>query len=102
MPNNTDPGMIEDFYLRAIPDEDLELELAHTFVSSIPNPKFRLKISKSKYRVWLAIQKVPFGPAGALSVGQVSLHPMAVQTPQASRVAVTRPMCRRDPVFKLS
>lgn len=72
MPNNTDTGMIEDFYLRAIPDEDRELNLAHAFVTSIPNPKFGIKISKSKYRVWLAIQKVPFGPAQALSTKQVS------------------------------
>ncbi len=68
MPNNFDPGMIEDFYLRAIPQEDEKLRRSRDFVASIAG----LKISKSTYRVWLAIQADPVGPAIAMSVGQVS------------------------------
>lgn len=72
MPNNEDAGMIEDFYLRAISAEDWENGLAKTFVSSIPNPRFGPKISKSVYRVWLAIQSDPVGPAQALAFQQIS------------------------------
>ena len=68
MPNNTDPGMIEDFYLRAIPQEDEKLRISRDFVAFVPS----LKIAKSTYRVWLAIQADPVGPAIALNVGQVS------------------------------
>ena len=72
MPNNEDAGMIEDFYLRAIRRDDRELGLAKTFVISIPKPLFKDKISKSVYRVWLAIQSDPVGPAQALAFQQIS------------------------------
>ena len=72
MPNNEDAGMIGDFYLRAIRRDDRELGLAKTFVISIPKPLFKDKISKSVYRVWLAIQSDPVGPAQALAFQQIS------------------------------
>ena len=65
MPNNVDTGMIEDCYLRAIPKDDQKFRMSRDFVASITG----LNIWKSIYRVWLASQADPVGPAVALSVG---------------------------------
>ncbi len=59
MPDNSSTGMIEDFFWAAIPEENEEKSLAHNYVSSVPRPKFKGKLSKAKLYAWLAVQKDP-------------------------------------------
>jgi len=66
MPNNLDNGMLEDFYLSAIPANNPELLLADPFVRSIMKPLFKDKISKATLGVWLGIQKNPVSAGVAL------------------------------------
>jgi hypothetical protein len=79
MPNNRDAGMIEDLYLRAIPADDRELQLASDFVHGLERPKFakedpdakRRAYSKATLTVWLGIQPEPAMPGEALRRGYI-------------------------------
>jgi len=68
MPDNSGPGMIEDFYLTAIPKENAQLNRARAFVESIPVEErlFRSKVSKATFGVWLGIQADNTAPGQAV------------------------------------
>jgi hypothetical protein len=80
MPDNENPGMLEDFYLGTIPEDDREKSLASEFVNGIENPKFgRATIeetekakSKAVLGVWLCIQEEPIAPGAAVERGWLS------------------------------
>ncbi|MDX2268612.1 MAG: DUF3226 domain-containing protein [Bryobacter sp.] len=70
MPDNIKQGMIEDFYLSAIPDGDPLLRESKEFLNVLKAKNlFQGQLSKSLYRVWLAIHAEPPGPAAAISRG---------------------------------
>lgn len=79
MPNNSRQGMIEDFYLNAIPPDDHELELASSFVRGLKKPKFAKQdefamqraYSKAQLTVWLGIQQEPAMPGEAIRRGYI-------------------------------
>ncbi len=74
MPDNLSRGMIEDFYLQAIPSDDRERIRSEQFIESIPSEErlFGAKRSKAVYGVWLSIQKERASPAQAISRNLVS------------------------------
>ena len=67
MPNNADRGMLEDFLINLIPDDDKLLLLVKQFVGGIPLEVCPFKNeSKASLRTWLALQREPestFGQA---------------------------------------
>jgi hypothetical protein len=73
MPDNLSSGMIEDFYLRAIPEDDRELVRSRRFVREIPDEErlFAKKTSKATLGVWLAIQDDPIGPGLSIKRGLI-------------------------------
>ena len=60
MPNNSLPGMLEDFLISLIRDDDKLLPHATQFVDGIPEATRASSCrSKSIFRVWLALQEKP-------------------------------------------
>ena len=58
MPNNSEPGMLEDFLISLIPENDKVLPLVRQFVEGIPPEVCPFKNnSKATLRTWLALQK---------------------------------------------
>jgi hypothetical protein len=74
MPDNLSRGMIEDFYLQAIPGNDRERIRSEQFIESVPATErlFGAKTSKAVYGVWLSIQEEPASPAQAISRNLIS------------------------------
>ncbi len=74
MPSNAKPGMIEDFYLSAIPPSDWKLARSQTFIDGILAEDLQPKPNRPKaiYRTWLALHPEPPGPAEAISRGDLS------------------------------
>ena len=67
MPNNQDPGKLEDFLAFLVPSSDPHWEHAETCVDSLDQPRFRdVDRSKAIIHTWLAWQRSPglrFGTA---------------------------------------
>lgn len=62
MPDNREPGELEDFTQRLIPDHDPVWPLARDYVAGIPesNRKFRPgKVSRAEVHAWLATRESP-------------------------------------------
>jgi len=67
MPDNTLPGMLEDFVVHLVPDGDLLWPRVQTCVAQIPREERRFPehhLSKAHIHTWLAWQKVPGKPMG--------------------------------------
>lgn len=67
MPNNENPGIIEDFLRVLVPDADPLMDHVEKSIDSIPNNccKFvELKRSKARIHTWLAWQEEPGKPLG--------------------------------------
>jgi hypothetical protein len=65
MPNNEEPGMVEDFAARLIRDEDVLWPYAETTVAGLPERRFSAAhTAKARIHTWLAWQKTPGQPMG--------------------------------------
>ena len=65
MPNNQQPGMVEDFIAYLIPSNDRLWPRAQRVVQQIPEPERNFnRIIKAQIRTWLAWQKEPGRPFG--------------------------------------
>jgi hypothetical protein len=67
MPDNTIPGILEDFVQFLVPDDDLLLERAKQAINQIPaeeRPFPLIRQSKAEIHTWLAWQKEPGKPLG--------------------------------------
>ncbi len=76
MPDNRMPGILEDFALSLVPDNDPVLPLAKEFLESIPSdtrPFASAHFSKVLIHVWLAIKEKPGKPLG-LAIQYGYLH----------------------------
>ena len=67
MPNNTLPGILEDFVSFLVPPDDDLVPFVDQFLDSIPPPPRRFPLSrraKARIHSWLAIQEEPGKPMG--------------------------------------
>ena len=65
MPNNLDPGMLEDFLRTLVPADDPHLPIADSTVNGLPDRRFSDNHrSKAIMHTWLAWQKEPGKPFG--------------------------------------
>ncbi len=60
MPDNANPGELEDFVATMVPDGDPVWPLAKTYIQSVPKPYLRTKRSKAEIHAWLATRERPF------------------------------------------
>ncbi len=84
MPNNRDPGELEDFVKMLIPDTDPVWPMAQRYIVGIPanarkfTPK---KVSRAQIHAWLATRKEPRKMGVAIGAGDLS-----IEAPFASRL----------------
>ncbi len=66
MPDNSQPGMLEDFLAFLIPDDDDLLPRVDAFLGGLPKPRrFReVHVPKARLHCWLALQEEPGRPFG--------------------------------------
>ncbi len=68
MPNNTLPGMLEDFVHMLIPDNDQIIAHCEAFLSTLEeqniNPYKPIHKAKARIHTWLAVQQDPGTPMG--------------------------------------
>ena len=77
MPNNHNPGEIEDFVHTLIPNDDPVWPLATQYIDGIP-PEYRrfaeAKVSRAKIHAWLAAGEEPRLMGAAIGTGALSAH----------------------------
>ena len=75
MPNNQNPGEIEDFVHTLIPNDDPVWPLATQYIDGIP-PEYRrftdAKVSRAKIHAWLAAREEPRLMGAAIGTGELS------------------------------
>lgn len=75
MPDNVNPGELEDFIRRMIPDDDPVRPKADAYIDDLPEPrKFAPhKIDKAKVHAWLATRKEPGRMGAAIGAGDLDV-----------------------------
>ncbi len=67
MPDNTIPGMLEDFVSFLVPEDDIVWPISDQFVEGLPPSENRFRDvhkTKAKVHAWLAVQDSPGSPMG--------------------------------------
>ena len=66
MPDNCQPGMLEDFLAFLIPDDDDLIPRVDGFLDNLPKPRrfHEVHLSKARLHTWLALQEEPGKPFG--------------------------------------
>ena len=76
MPDNRNPGELEDFVQTLVPDDDPVWPLATGYINGIP-PEHRKfnenKMMRAKIHAWLAVRKEPRQMGSAIRIGELSV-----------------------------
>lgn len=76
MPNNQDPGMLEDFLRALVPADDSLLRHAEQAIDTLPDTRFKIvHRPKVLMHTWLARQALRAGHQGSLSRQQHATRP---------------------------